>query len=210
VVHAHVSAIFIFVLEGIFMRFSWTFGVRNSLLSALSLGLFLAAQPVLAKDTGAFVGASVGQTTYDICDDLNALGATSCDDKDTAYKVFGGYKFNPNLFLEGGYTDFGELTASGPGGSASAEADALFFSVAGAIPLGDRASVYGKVGLFFWDASLSATGFPDSSEDGNDLLFGAGASFDLTSQIGIRGEWERYDLDGDNVDMLSVGVQFMF
>ncbi len=192
------------------MRFSWTPAIRRTVLSALVLGLSLGAQPVLAKDTGAFVGASVGQTTYDICDELNALGATSCDDKDTGYKVFGGYKFNPNFFLEGGYVDFGELKATAPGGSASATADALFFSAAGAIPLGDRASFYGKVGLFFWDGTISATGSPDFSDDGNDILFGIGGSFDLTSQFGLRAEWERYDLDGDDVDMLSVGVQFMF
>ncbi len=184
--------------------------VRNSLLTAFVLGLVFAAQPALAKDMGGYLGASVGLTSYDLCDDLFAVGATSCDDDDMGLKIFGGYKFNPNVSIEGGFVDFGELTASGPGGTATGDADALFVAGIGAIPIGSSASVFGKLGLFFWDASVSATGSPTLSDDGNDIFLGVGMSFDLTSQFAIRGEWERYDLDGDDVDMLSVGVQYMF
>lgn len=63
-----------------------------------------------------YIGASIGQSkAKKFCDEL---AGASCDDKDTAWRILGGYQFHPNFAAEIGYHDFGKVTASGGGGSA--------------------------------------------------------------------------------------------
>jgi OOP family OmpA-OmpF porin len=64
--------------------------------------------PTLAQDTGFYVGGALGQTSFDV----DCTGTTSCDDKDSSWKIFGGYQFNKHFALEFGYADLGETTAS--------------------------------------------------------------------------------------------------
>ena len=73
--------------------------------------------------------------------------------------------------------------------------------------------LFGKAGVARWksDQTLASGNTKDS---GVDLLVGAGASYDLGNNIGVRAEWERYkDVGAPNVkqgdiDLLSVGVTF--
>lgn len=158
---------------------------------------------------GGYIGAGAGLTTVDVCDDLNSLGATSCDDEDTGLKVFGGYKFNPNFAVEGLWADLGEVSATGPGGTATVEVDGFGAAAVGIIPLNEQFSIFGKVGAFMWDASGGGAA-SGTDDDGTDIMFGAGVSWDFTSRFGVRAEWERFDIDGDDVDFLSVGLQINF
>lgn len=41
-------------------------------------------------------------------------------------------------------------------------------------------------------------------------MLGAGVSWRFMPQLSLRGEWERFDIDGDDVDLLSIGLQFNF
>jgi OOP family OmpA-OmpF porin len=91
--------------------------------------LGLAAVPAFAADTGFYVGASIGQSSFDVsksdADDLmieafelagDALGigvgydieSSDLDDSDTAYSLFVGYRFLPYLAVEGAWLDLGE------------------------------------------------------------------------------------------------------
>lgn len=181
----------------------------------------LLAFPALAQspDTGFYVGGHLGQAeARDSCNDFNAPGV-SCDDKDTAWRVLGGFQFNRHLAIEGAYTDLGEFTASGPGGSVSAEARALELTGIGAFPLGNALSVYGKAGVYRGETEgrLDATLLSGSAEDSNtDFTFGAGVRFDMTRNVALRAEWQRYnDMGGDDttesdVDVLSIGLLYRF
>jgi OmpA-OmpF porin, OOP family len=185
------------------------------------LSASLLAFPALAQspDSGFYIGGHLGQAeAKDSCDDFNAPGI-SCDDKDTAWRVLGGFQFNRNLAIEGAYTDLGEFSASGPGGSARAEASALELTGVGAFPLGNAFSVYGKAGIYRGevDGRLDATLVSGSAEDTNtDFTFGAGVKFDMTQNVALRAEWQRYnDMGGDDttetdVDVLSVGLLYRF
>jgi OOP family OmpA-OmpF porin len=65
---------------------------------------------------------------------------------------------------------------------------------------------------------VSLSGFGSASEDKSttDITFGIGARFDITRNLGIRGEWQRYNDMKDafdsksNVDVLSIGVLYRF
>jgi OOP family OmpA-OmpF porin len=179
----------------------------RGLLLASTLGFAVITTPALAKDTGAYAGGSIGLTSIDICSELNALGATSCDDEDTGLKVFGGYKFNRNLAVEGGYVDFGEISASAGTSTVRVSSDALFAAAVGILPVSGQFSVFGKVGLFMWDLTGTGTGIGTISDDGTDVFIGLGLNFDITQQFAVRAEWESYD---DEMTMLSAGVQYNF
>jgi len=181
------------------------------LLALCSVGatLVAASLPASAQGSGFYVGAGAGLTTVDLCGDLIALGATSCDDEDTGFKIFGGKRINQNLAVELGWVDLGEITATGPGGTARAEVDGIQVAAVGMLPVNPRFHVFGKVGLYLWDAKISGPG-GSLSDDGTDLMFGFGASWNLAERLDLRGEWERFDVDGDDIDMLSVGLLYRF
>lgn len=185
----------------------------GGILSTAVLGL--SSAPVLAQgmgmdvEPGFYAGVGGGFTTVDFCDDLTSLGATSCDDSDVGFKIFGGVSLNQYFSAEFGYVDLGEVSFSGPGGSAAVEADGFQLAALGIYPI-DQFSLHGKIGWFFWDASLTSNVGISADDDGSDLMFGAGGSWHVTPQISIRGEWERFDFDGDDVDMFSASVIYNF
>ena len=187
----------------------------------------LFASSAWAQDAGFYIGGAIGQAEVrDVCD-----GASTCDDKDGTWKLFLGYQFNRNLALEFGYADLGEASASGVVStglgpvSATANFEATLFelTVVGTFPVTDRLSLYGRAGLYRADVELSGSGtigaitIPVSEKDDNtDLTIGIGLKFDITRNISLRGEWQRYldvgsdDVGQSDVDVLSLGVLFRF
>lgn len=184
------------------------------------IAALLLALPAAAQNLGGFyIGGGLGQSdAKDGCDGISGPGV-SCDSEDTAWRLFGGYQLNTNLALELGYTDLGELSATGPGGSASAEATALELSALGMFPIAEGFSLYGKAGVYRGevDSRASIAGLSASaSEDNTDFTLGAGVQFDMTRNVALRGEWQRYmDMGGEetgesDVDVLSVNVLYRF
>ncbi len=193
--------------------------------AALAALAMLFATSAWAQDAGIYLGASIGQSrAKDFCD---GSGGFSCDDKDTAWKVFAGYQFNRHLAAEVGYTDLGEVGASGvlSGVSVRGTVEVTAFELVGigSIPVMDRFSLYGKLGLYRAETEQNVTGTlgtvtvtDNTSENNTDLTFAFGARFDITRNLGIRAEWQRYldvgggDIGEDDVDVLSVGVLWRF
>jgi OOP family OmpA-OmpF porin len=178
----------------------------------------LVAGPTLAQDVGWYVGATLGQSEAgDTCSGVAGSGV-SCDDKDTAWRILGGYQFNRNFAVELGYTDLGEVSASGPGGNVSVESTAFEVVAVGMMPIADKFSIYGKLGMYRaeTDADVSVAGFSSASESNTDLTFGVGVRYDFARNLGVRAEYQKYsDVGGgnigeDDVDVISVGVIWKF
>jgi OmpA-OmpF porin, OOP family len=185
----------------------------------------LTATPAWSQDAGFYLGASIGQSkAKDTCDDSAGF---SCDDKDTAWKIFAGYQFNRHFAVEAGYTDLGEVTVSAASGTSSVrgtiELSAFELMAVGSFPVADRFSLYGKLGLYRAETeqrlqvTLGTLTVSDNKTEKNaDLTFGFGARFDITRNLGVRAEWQRYlDVGGgeigeDDVDVLSVGILWRF
>lgn len=185
-----------------------TGGVIMAALFGLTSGSALAQGMGIGEGGGFYIGAGGGFTSVDVCGDLVALGATSCDDEDVGFKIFGGLKFNQFFGAEIGYVDLGEVSASLSGVGVDVGADGFQVAAVGTYPI-EQFSLLGKVGVFFWDAEASA-GAASVSDDGTDIMFGVGGEFHFTPQLSVRGEWERYDFDGDDVDMFSASVIYRF
>lgn len=179
---------------------------------------------------GFYIGLDVGQATYDatlqdvaILDD-GSITSASLDDTDTSFGLKLGYQVTPNFSLEGGYLDLGELvvnaTSDGSGFlyapgpvSFTVSADGLFFNGKGILPLNEKFSLYGKLGFLLWDieGTLSDTTVSVSaSDDGNDIFYGIGGSFNITTSIALNADYMFYTLDDGDVDVLSLGIQFGF
>ena len=205
---------------------------RKNFSAAIVAVAMAAATPALAQltptspDLGFYGGVAVGQAKFkDGCTGITGTGfAGGCDDKDTAWKVFGGYQFHRNVAVELGYVDFGEATASGTlfgvPATASADAKALELTAVGILPFTQQLSAYGKAGAYRWDVDARATAGAAAAgggDDGTDFTYGVGLKYDFTRNLAARVEYQRYnDLGNSNttgqsdVNMWSLGLMFKF
>jgi OOP family OmpA-OmpF porin len=93
------------------------------------------------------------------------------------------------------------------------ELSAFTLSVLGVLPISEQFSVFGKVGLFKWEAEFSDTtgGVPFSGDDdGSDVSFGLGVAYNFTRNFGLRAEYELFKTEDADVNLLSVGVVWKF
>jgi OOP family OmpA-OmpF porin len=203
---------------------------RHLVLGAIASGLIAASAPAMAQqqqsNLGFYAGAAVGQAKFkDACTGITGTGFTGgCDDKDTAWKVFGGYQFHRNVAVELGYVDFGEATANGTllglPASAGADAKAIELVAVGMIPLTQQFSAYAKGGAYRWDIDTRVTAgalAAGGGDDGTDFTYGVGLKYDFTRNIAARLEFQRYNNLGEtnttgqsDVNMWTVGVMFKF
>jgi OOP family OmpA-OmpF porin len=144
-----------------------------------------------ARELGFYAGASIGSAD---------LGP----DDDTAIKVFGGYQINKTFSVEFGYTDLGDVAVFGQ----TAKANAWELVGLARFPVGNRVSLYGLLGLAKVDSERSVFGVR-TSEDSTELTIGFGGQYDFTPQLGVRGQWQRYDTDQE-IDVFSIGFVYKF
>jgi OOP family OmpA-OmpF porin len=180
--------------------------------SYLPIAAFAATMLGIAShaSAGGYVGGSIGQASVDLCNEARAIGATRCDDEDTGFKLIGGYNFTDNFAVEGSYADFGSVSARATGLHVRADATALAIAGKGTVALSDALSVFAKAGFARWDADVSVTGIGGDDDSGTDLLYGVGGEYSFSERLAIRGEWERTDADGDDIDLLSIGLIYSF
>jgi OOP family OmpA-OmpF porin len=193
---------------------------KTTVAALLAASGLVASSAVMAQgkaaDMGWYAGISLGQSSAsDACNGISGPGV-SCDDKDTAFKIFGGYQINRNFGVELGYTDLGKVEASGGGVTASVETTALELVGVGSYPVNNQFSIYGKLGLYRADSKGRSNIGLSADETNTDLTFGLGVQYNFTSNLGVRGEWQRYssvgggDIGESDVDVLSVGLVYKF
>lgn len=196
---------------------------RFALLAAV-LTLSAMSSGALAQDRGWLAGVSYGASNADqACDGI----PVSCDKRDTGWKVFGGYQFNPNLAVELAYVGLGKVTANGVIGgvpvNAEAEGEGWEVSVVGKFPFSQTFSILGRIGAFHWEVDATATaGVPalarvTANANGTDLTYGLGLEYNFSRTISGRLEWQRFNSVGDtsttggsDVDLFTVGVAVRF
>jgi len=197
------------------------------------VGCAVFASPfALADDAGWYAGGNIGRSSTKIDDARIAasLGATSITDKssDTAYKLFGGYKFNKNFALEGGYFDlgkFGFTAITVPTGTSSGTIKLKGFNLdaVGILPVAEKFSVFGRVGLNYATTqdNFSSTGaapvrpIPNPSNHETNPKVGLGVQYDFTDSLGMRAEAERYRINDaignrSDINLVSVGLVYRF
>jgi OmpA-OmpF porin, OOP family len=193
---------------------------RNTAIAALAAMTLGVPSVGLAQgaDSGVYIGGSFGQSqSKDACTGVSGAGV-SCDDKDTAYRLFGGYQVSKHFAVEVGYHQFGEATANFGNFRATIEATAFDAVAVGILPVANNFSVFGKIGLYQGDTEFTSNipGVTNESKSNTDLTFGLGVQFDLAKNFAIRAEYQKFqDMGGGNIgevdiDVMSIGALFRF
>jgi OOP family OmpA-OmpF porin len=201
------------------------------------VALAVIASPfAVADDSGWYGGVNIGQSRAKIDDARITSGllgggftttSINDDNRDTGYKLFGGYKLNRNFAVEGGYFDlgkFGFTATTVPAGTLSGNIKlrGLNLDAVGILPIAEKFSAFGRAGLNYAEARDSFTGTglvnvlnPNPSKRDTNYKFGLGVQYDFTESLGMRVEAERYRINdavgnkGD-VDLVSVGLVYRF
>lgn len=213
----------------------------KALPAAISLALGAGALLPAAAHAGWYVGVGGGSSSLDeeiategelsaFVDDLDPdTVSLSTDDSDTGWKVFGGYRFNDWVALEGQFTDLGTVSVSNASGtydggegsfSGAGDADVEAFGVNAVVswPILDMMDVHAKVGVARWSVdesgALSITEDGDfagsASDEGIDVTYGAGIGFTFLENLGVQIDWENFSIGSDDVDFVSGSVTWEF
>ncbi|MEJ0085274.1 MAG: OmpA family protein [Pseudomonadota bacterium] len=196
----------------------------------------LAGPLAIAAESGWYIGGNGGRSETDVDEDRIAAdlleqGFTTnfMDDneRDTGFKVFGGYQFNKYWAMESGYYDLGDFgftsftappgTLHGVLGVRGLNLDAVL-----SLPFTEKFSAFGRAGVAFSEVegAFESTGLvtvlePDSEKRAANYKFGVGLQYDFTRRFGMRLEAERYRIDDSvgnrgDVDLFSAGVLLRF
>lgn len=188
-----------------------------SALAALAVAAAAPAAYAQDENAGWYLGGGVGQFNAQI-DDVDDVDGTvdEWDNDDTAYKFFAGYRLNNFLAFELDYINLGEPSGTVvPGFNVDASVDGFAPYVVGTIPLGNWFEVYGRLGYFFYDATVGVEneidGRVEFDEESEDLVYGAGVGAKIGEKLNIRFEYERFDLQGvDDADSLWLTAAWKF
>lgn len=186
----------------------------------------------------------------EVQNDYNEIGnipgvssRTSTDRSDTAYKVAVGLKVNPYVALEVQYIDLGEASYKGSASDGvqfssdklKSETSGLGANVVGIYPIDDF-TLFAKAGYHYlktkgsYKYDESFTGFSPYSESESKTVrnwtpsFGVGASYNITQELAVVAEYERYKgvadkkvtIDGEklsfkhDIDFASIGLRYNF
>ena len=189
----------------------------TSAVAALVVAAAAPAAYAQDENAGWYLGGGVGQFNAQI-DDVDDVDATvdDWDNDDTAYKFFAGYRMNNFLAFELDYINLGEPSGSVvPGVNLDAAVDGFAPYVVGTIPLGNWFEVYGRLGYFFYDATVGVEneidGRAEFDEESEDLVYGAGIGARIGEKLNVRFEYERFDLQGvDDADSLWLTAAWKF
>jgi opacity protein-like surface antigen len=159
------------------------------------------------RDFWGYVGGSVGRSYIDVdCVGLN------CDKRDVGFKLHAGGKFTNALGMEIGYVNLGQAQTAG----GTHEAQGVSAVLLAGLPVGDRFSLFGKVGgVYSWTSvDTGVPGVATGDERGLDWTYGVGATLAVARNWELRLDWDRYQMDfatGErDADLYSIGVQYRF
>lgn len=209
---------------------------RTSALIGFASLAAIASNCALADETGWYGGANIGRSSATIDDPRitsglarSGLSTTSIADRDrdTAYKIYGGYQFNKYIGLEGGYFDLGKFgfTANTlPLGTLNGTTRMRGFNLdaVGTLPLSEKFSALGRIGInnaqtrdaFTGTGAVNVTN-PNPNKRDTNYKLGVGLQYAFNDALAMRGEIERYrvnDAIGNkgHVDVFSVGLVYSF
>ena len=206
------------------------------LVTLAGLGTLMASS-AFAQDSYYYGGLSVGTSRAKLNEERITAsqlpaGVTSTgiksDDRETGYKVFGGYQANRYIGFEAGAFSLGKFTFEGttnPAGIIDGKLNykGVFADVVGTMPVTENFSVIGRVGAQFARvrSAFSGTGAanpvndPGPNKRETNYKVGAGLQYAFSPSVLGRAEVERYRVSeavGGHgvVNTVTVGLVFPF
>ena len=180
--------------------------MKHAITVLLTLACVAAAATAGAE--GMYAGAGIGNTFFSSDIEDAADQAREIDENATAWKIFGGFTGEGFFGVEGGYRDFGEVSASFGGDSFSSQLTGWDVEGVGHLSIA-IVDVFGKAGAMFWSRDVTAFG-AIYEKTGTDFCWGLGAGVSFGA-IGARLEWESVEVDGpENLSMVTVSATLGF
>ena len=194
----------------------------------LSSAVLLLAVASISHAAGPWYAGAAGgssQTSASVEDmhpnmvaDHGAILSSSKNGSSTGWKAFIGYQYNPKFALEASYTNFGTFTAdantAGDGlVTTTLKPTAWCLSGVGTAPLQNQFGLTGRAGICKWDDGFSTSAPGEYFSDGIAPVVGLGASLDISPNLTVRAEYERYFRvihDNKEADLISLGAVFRF
>jgi len=180
---------------------------------ALAAALLALATSASAQLTNkAYIGGAFGASNVAV----DCGFPYSCDNDDTGYKIYGGYKVHPQIAIEGGYIDFGKSNISaGSFGLGSIAVDAFLVNAAGRLPFTRELTGVGRLGLAFVDTKVSgSTYYGNRTDSATNVYCGLGLEYSFNKNL--RGtasaDFTTGEVSGNegSVRLLSLGVRYDF
>ncbi len=169
--------------------------------------------PSSAKDyefgsTNFYAGLGIGRSRYS---DFNK----NFGDMDSeGWKLYGGYQFNKYLGVEGGYVNLNDMTSALGAVRTNMDTDGWALAAVASYPVTKKLSVMGKLGGAYLLSEINtkngAALTVRTEHQELDPNYGIGASYAVYDNLNLRLEWERFDRDDFNIDMLTAGVAVRF
>ena len=154
--------------------------------------------------------------------------SSKLDEDDEGYSLYAGWPINENLDIEASYQDFGEASLSGVSGNQfkyegttyefnttatlAASATSFGFAAKPKFEISDGVMLYGKLGFHNWKSDLSITATTvtaSADEKGTDVFYGGGIQVSLENINGRVG-YSKFDLDGEDVNSINLGLSYNF
>lgn len=154
------------------------------------------AAPVLAADF--YVGADIGRNRFD--DEGLKLNKTG-------FSFFGGYIINDNIAIEAGYRSLVDGTVSAGPLKANLKAHALQLSGVFSLPVSTELSLFGRLGVNKVKAEFSSNVGQGASDSDTKALFGVGARYAVSKEVGLRVEFQK---PASDFSVISAGVDIRF
>ena len=203
---------------------------------AIGLGTACFSSAQAAGNPGWYGGVSLGRSVEQLGSGAidGALAnqglatASSLDHHSTSYNLFAGYEITPYFALEGGYVHLGKFDFSSAVSAPAAdmlsgrfEAKGVDAAAVGILPFANNWSAFGKAGLLYAKTSLEggstgAVALSDEHHWSTGPLLGAGVGYDLTRNVALRAEYDRYFKVGDatvgkgDIDAMTARVVYRF
>ncbi len=219
--------------------------VKKSLVAAVSL-LLVSGAALAEGESGFSVSIAGGGSRAHLSEsDLNnslisqnyVSPTSSVSNTDSTYRIGAGYRFSPIFALEAHYTDLGKYSSesrallvpnAGAGTlSAKYKSSGVGLDALVAAPLAQGFSIYGRVGVlrakteanFTSSGSIfvSPTSRLNATANTTAYSYGIGLQYDISKQIAIRAEGQRYEKLGNDdtggklkLDVYTIGAVFSF
>ena len=202
---------------------------------AIASVLTLTSFSAFAEMSNYYISLTGGESEFD--SGISSGPGYVVDETDTTWSINLGYEINENFAVEVGYRDLGEAsitTTSNLSGSAygynvtinagsalTAEADGFTLGLVGKMPVAESFDLNATLGVFFWDAELTATGSGtvngtayagslSESDDGTDAYAGVGAKYNFNENFALGAQWTFFDVWDESVDAVEANLTFSF
>ena len=173
---------------------------RNKLFITTAL---VACGMTAAHADGLYVGGSLGTPNYS--NSINGIGGGGGGDG-TGLKLYGGDQLTPNFAVEGGLFSLGRSSDS----MGTVKTRGVYLDGVGSYMFMPKWSVLGSLGVA--QARFTTTQGNDSSPA---LKLGVGLQYDLSQQVALRLQFDRYHFSNafdakPNVGAYTIGVKVGF